>query len=83
MYILSACQLKRLDATRRSPLYTMLGESVAGAQSIRAYRLEDQFIARMEKLLNRSQSVSYELNAANRLDNELQRREKGEGGGGR
>ncbi len=44
-YIPSACELQRIESITRSPIYSDLGEAVAGVATIRAYRRGAHFIA--------------------------------------
>jgi ABC-type multidrug transport system fused ATPase/permease subunit len=59
-------ELKRLDSIRRSPLYALLGETLNGLPTIRAYREESRFISRNYALINSSLSPTFLLNSAGR-----------------
>lgn len=66
IYIRSACQIQRMDAVRRSPIYAFIGETLVGAPSIRAYNQQERFMERADELLDSSQSAWFEVIQANR-----------------
>ncbi|KAJ3196969.1 hypothetical protein HK101_006830 [Irineochytrium annulatum] len=49
-YRSSIRELRRLDSTARSPLYSHLSETLAGLASVRAYGREREFVTRMRAL---------------------------------
>ncbi|KAI8847503.1 P-loop containing nucleoside triphosphate hydrolase protein [Chytridium lagenaria] len=51
-------EVKRLDSNERSPLYAHISETLSGVPSIRAFRVEEQFIAKQRRLLDLSNSPS-------------------------
>ena len=55
----SVREVKRLDSISRSPVYSSIGEELAGQASIRAYRAENRLISRNAQLLDGS--VIYSL----------------------
>ena len=59
MYIVSSRQLKRIDATRRSPIFTNFGESVVGVDSVRAYAKQVQFIGQCDDLVDKNNMAYY------------------------
>ena len=58
-YIATARQLKRIDAVRRSPVYSHFGESVAGASSVRGYGKRDDFIKKSDELNDQNNMAFY------------------------
>nr|APD26507.1 ATP-binding cassette transporter subfamily C member 1 X3 protein [Brachionus koreanus] len=58
-YVASSSQLKRLDATTRSPIYSHFGESLNGISSIKAYKAQSRFINLIEQKINDNNSFFY------------------------
>jgi ATP-binding cassette subfamily C (CFTR/MRP) protein 1 len=65
-YVASSRQLKRLESVSRSPIYSHFGESVTGAQTIRAYGVQDRFIRESESRVDFNQVCYYPSIIANR-----------------
>ncbi len=59
LYIPYIGQLKRIDAVRRSPIYSHFDEGIAGVSSIRAYCKQEQLITKCENLIDKSQRPFY------------------------
>ncbi|CAF0918354.1 unnamed protein product [Adineta ricciae] len=66
VYIASSRQLRRLDSTTRSPVYSHFGETVQGLSSIRAYHVQKRFIDQSDQLLDRNQSCYFASCVSNR-----------------
>ena len=59
-------ELKRLESVSRSPIYSHFGETINGVLTIRAYKLENQFIAESERKVDFNQKASFPSIVANR-----------------
>ncbi|KAL1139319.1 hypothetical protein AAG570_006305 [Ranatra chinensis] len=65
-YVATSRQLKRLESISRSPIYSHFGETVTGSGSIRAYGVEQRFIAESEQKVDFNQVCCYPGLIANR-----------------
>lgn len=54
-------ELKRLDSVNRSPIYALLGETIDGVATIRAYCGEKSLLDRLKKMLDTQQNAYYLL----------------------
>jgi ATP-binding cassette, subfamily C (CFTR/MRP), member 1 len=54
-------ELKRLDSVSRSPMYALLGETIDGVATIRAYCGEAALMRRLKTMLDTQQSAYYLL----------------------
>ena len=62
----SSRQLRRLDSTTRSPVYSNFGETIQGLSSIRAYNAQQRYIDLSDRLLDKNQSCYFTSCATNR-----------------
>ncbi|KAG6617267.1 Multidrug resistance protein ABC superfamily [Phytophthora cinnamomi] len=52
IYQSSARELKRLDSTSRSPFLNLVSETISGIETVRSYKMVEQFSSHCEQLLN-------------------------------
>ena len=57
-------ELKRLDSIGRSPIYALLGETLDGVSTIRAFAAQGTFSERLHHMLDRQQRAYYLISAA-------------------
>ncbi|RZC91263.1 hypothetical protein C5167_027329 [Papaver somniferum] len=60
-YSASANELMRINGTTKSSVASQLGESIAGAMTIRAFREEDRFFAESLRLIDKYASPSFHI----------------------
>ncbi|KAK3703287.1 hypothetical protein RRG08_017331 [Elysia crispata] len=65
-YIPTSRQLKRIESTTRSPIYTHFSETITGAASIRAYKATDRFILQSEEKVDKNLKYYFGGIASNR-----------------
>ena len=61
VYITTVRQLKRLDSIRRSPIYVNFDETLVGVTCVRAFRRQEDFIAKNDRLTDDSQIAWYPI----------------------
>lgn len=65
-YLATSRELKRLDATTRSPIFASFSETLNGISTIRGYAQQDRFVAVNEGRLDRNQECYYPSVSCNR-----------------
>ena len=65
-YIMTSNQLRRQLNVRTSPIYSHFGESITGASSIRAYKLQRTFTSDSDMYLDSMQEARYPSIITNR-----------------
>ena len=56
--------MKRINSIRRSPIFSNFDETLVGVTSIRAYRRQEQFILKNDRLTDNNQSTFYAIEIA-------------------
>jgi ABC-type multidrug transport system fused ATPase/permease subunit len=63
-FTVSYRELKRLDSVARSPIFALLGETLDGVATIRAFGAQGTLSERLNAMLDRQQHAFYLINAA-------------------
>ncbi|KFZ51729.1 Multidrug resistance-associated protein 1, partial [Antrostomus carolinensis] len=58
-YVITSCQLRRIEAARRSPIYSHISETFQGSSVIRAYKDQERFILKSNFLVDENQCICF------------------------
>ncbi|NXA05652.1 MRP6 protein, partial [Sapayoa aenigma] len=58
-YVITSCQLRRMEAASRSPIYSHISETFQGSSVIRAYKDQERFILKSNFLVDESQRICF------------------------
>ncbi|NXX18190.1 MRP1 protein, partial [Podargus strigoides] len=58
-YVITSCQLRRIEAASRSPIYSHISETFQGSSVIRAYKDQERFILKSNLLVDENQRICF------------------------
>ncbi|KFM09118.1 Multidrug resistance-associated protein 6, partial [Aptenodytes forsteri] len=58
-YVTTSCQLRRIEAASRSPIYSHISETFQGSSVIRAYKDQERFILKSNFLVDENQRICF------------------------
>ena len=58
VYVSTSRQLKRLESVLKSPIYSHFGETLNGTTTIKAFKMENDFIKQSEDLVDQHHKVN-------------------------
>ncbi|NXE73178.1 MRP1 protein, partial [Cochlearius cochlearius] len=58
-YVITSCQLRRVEAASRSPIYSHISETFQGSSVIRAYKDQERFILKSNFLVDENQRICF------------------------
>lgn len=66
-YVASSCQLRRLEAVSRSPIYSHFNETLQGAAVIRAFGERQRFVLQADSRIDNNQEAYFPRFVATRF----------------
>ena len=66
-YVAASCQLRRLEAVSRSPIYSHFNETVQGASVIRAFGEQRRFVLQADHRIDNNQEAYFPRFVATRF----------------
>ncbi|NXS61308.1 MRP6 protein, partial [Brachypteracias leptosomus] len=58
-YVITSCQLRRIEAASRSPIYSHISETFQGSSMIRAYKDQERFNLKSNFLVDENQRICF------------------------
>uniref|UniRef100_A0A8C3KY57 ABC-type glutathione-S-conjugate transporter n=1 Tax=Chrysolophus pictus TaxID=9089 RepID=A0A8C3KY57_CHRPC len=58
-YVITSCQLRRMEAASRSPIYSHISETFQGSSVIRAYKDQERFILKSNCLVDKNLRICF------------------------
>lgn len=58
-YVTTSCQLRRMEAASRSPIYSLISETFQGSSVIRAHKDQQRFISKSNFLVDENQRICF------------------------
>uniref|UniRef100_A0A8C0BW99 ABC-type glutathione-S-conjugate transporter n=1 Tax=Buteo japonicus TaxID=224669 RepID=A0A8C0BW99_9AVES len=58
-YVITSCQLRRIEAASRSPIYSHISETFQGSSVIRAHKAQERFLLKSNFLVDENQRICF------------------------